>query len=437
MASLLVWAMLVGSLTNYVIAVLAPSFRVELGLTRAEVGLLTTVVVLVAAITSPAAGRLSDRFGAGPAFACLFALAGAATAAMGLAPSYAVLLLAVSFGGLAMALSNPTTNRVISGTDRENRPGWLVGIKQSGGQLSAVVAGFGLPVVVAAAGWRSAALAASLACMAGFFLIPVLRAVPARQESRGAGHESGAAGHEPSAAGSASTGPTTNQDDPSGPVAVRWMLPYGFLMGAGGGAVITYLPLFAHEGLGTSTAVAGGAAGVLGAVGFVARLLWGPITDALRSGTLLLTVLAAASAGSGVLLMVAERHGLWAMWLAVVVFGASGASWNTAAMLLVVRQTPPAMMGQVTGRLVRWMYAGLLFSPLTLGFVVDLTGSYDAAWTASALLGLGSAAIGYTQWLRFDRRTPGHDNSTDAGPVGEGHNASGTDDSPGGTPMIG
>ncbi|MDA1101656.1 MAG: MFS transporter [Proteobacteria bacterium] len=372
----------VGSLPLYALAVLAPYLTADLALSRTQFGLLATVLLVVAALLATSMGRLVDSFGGRRMLIVLFAAFATTVIGVAAAPAYLYVLPAVAVGGFALAITNPVTNQLVVRHIAAGRQGWLIGLKQSGAQLSAVVAGVFLPAGALLLGWRGALAALGVLSVIG--VVATLWLVPAPSQAS-------AAGSRPTRARA------TLRGDPLR--AVHWLAAYACLMAAGGGAITIYLPLYVVERFQASPELAGLTAAGLGLVGFTARFLSGPISGQIRKLSVPLTVLAFVSAVATALLWAAGYAGFWLVWGAVILFGLSGAAWNTTSTLAVLREVDPAIVGQASGMVLRAAYTGGLLSPIGFGFLVDQTGGYGIGLLVAILLQVAAAATVFRLYL--------------------------------------
>src|SRR5205814_10709171 len=141
----------------YALGALGPFITDDLGISRTALGSLTTVMYGVGAVLSPVAGPLVDRFGGRRSlvvsFACGALGVGVAAAA---GRHYSGLVAGAAVFGISVAFGNPATNQLAAGMVRAGRHGIVTGVKQSGVQVGAFLAGLVLPGVAGAAGWRPA-----------------------------------------------------------------------------------------------------------------------------------------------------------------------------------------------------------------------------------------------------------------------------------------
>ncbi|MGH3782529.1 MAG: MFS transporter, partial [Pseudonocardiaceae bacterium] len=217
-------AMALPMLVLYAIGALGPQLITDLGVDRTELGALPAAAFAVAAVLSLWAGRIVDRVGTRSAGAALFGVVAVSFATMTLAGGLGLLVVAVAACGIAQALSNPVTNRIIADRVPARARGAVVGIKQSGVQLAALIAGVALSPVAAVWGWH-AALAwvppVALACLIATLRLP--------HTVRGPG-----------------TAPARLLPTAPGR-ALGWLLALQLCLGAGLSAVTTFVALYAHQ----------------------------------------------------------------------------------------------------------------------------------------------------------------------------------------------
>ena len=367
--------MAVGPIPVFAVGALAPLLTAEFSLTRTQLGVLTPVAFGLAAIGAYAGGHLPDRFGPRRILVGLYAGSLVSLVVFALAGTFSVLLVALAFSGIAMSLSNPVTNALIARLIEPGRRGAVMGLKQSGVPMGQFLAGASLPVGALLWGWRGMMLAVAVLPLAG--IVTSLRSLPRDPP--------------PVAAG-----PLVR---PGGVVANVWILSlYSFLIAVVLQAVGVYVSLYAFEEVAMTSTRAGLVVGVFGAVGIVARILWGRVAEGCRTVSAPLTLLAGLAALSVAGFLVAQQLGAWLVWVAAAGFGASAVSVNVVAMLATFRMASPENTGRATGVIVLGMYSGFLAGPPIFGAVTDALGSYTVAW--SGAIGLCVLAMLVSLWLR-------------------------------------
>lgn len=374
--------MAVALLPSYALGALGPFLTADLGISRTALGSLTTVLFAVGAALSPVAGPLVDRLGGRFLLAVLFGVGLLSTAAAAAAPNYPVLLGAVALAGVGVALGNPTTNQLVAVHVAPPRQGVAIGVKQSGVQVGAFLAGAALPAIADTLGWRGALLTGATLALAG--LLATALTVPPAPPPAEAPPDGSLARRRPTGAAL--------------PASVGWLGVYALLMGIGVGAVGAYLPLYVVERLGLGAGVGGLAAGLIGLVGIVARVLWGRRADAAPTPVAVsLAWLAVGAVAAVGLLWGSAVLGVWALWAGAAAFGATAVAWNAVGMLAVVRDVAPGVSGRASGRVLLGFYAGFVASPVGFGWTVDRTRAYTLGW-ALVTAAFGLAALLAMRW---------------------------------------
>src|SRR5581483_4968430 len=143
--------------------VLAPKLADAFALSRADIGFVTSVVFLGAALGSAPAGRLTDRGHPARLLALAMSAFAGSVLLFALAPDRAILFAAAALAGLAYGCVNPPTNVIVAG-QLARRLGFFLSLKQTGVPLGGLLAGAVLPPVAIAWGWRAAVGVAAVAC---------------------------------------------------------------------------------------------------------------------------------------------------------------------------------------------------------------------------------------------------------------------------------
>jgi MFS family permease len=169
--------MAVDPLVLFALSALSPLITRDLGLSVSEFGALSTVSFAVAAPSAWLLGRLVDRYAARRVMFAVFAGTAASLVVTSTAPSYLWLLAGVVLSGMAMSVTNPVTNQVVSLRVASGQRGPIMGAKQSGVQLGQFLVGLTLPPIAVFLGWRPAIAATAVLVLAG--LVLTARFVPA------------------------------------------------------------------------------------------------------------------------------------------------------------------------------------------------------------------------------------------------------------------
>ena len=255
----------------------------------------------------------------------MLAIGVAALLLMAASFDYVSIAAAIAVAGVCRAGCNPATNRVISVRVPRGRRGWVTGVKQSGEAVAIVLAASLIPGIAVLWGWRGALLV--LAALAAVALAAA--AVCVRGSLRGA------------ADARAGSGRLRR--------SIHWVNAYCLAMGAAGGAVTAYLPLYAHEEGSLGVAAAGATMVVAGAVALVFRILWSRWSETRFGFPASLCGLAVLGAVSGVVLRWRASVGIAAFWLGAALWGASGLAFGSVAMMAVMAEAEDHNTGRASG----------------------------------------------------------------------------------------
>ncbi|MFJ9615419.1 MFS transporter [Streptomyces noursei] len=378
--ALLTAAMALSMMQLFLIGALGPRLVDELGLSRTELGLTTTVGFGIAALLSPVAGRLVDRIGPRRCLVALFLLVAVSLALIGAASGTAALLAAVGLGGLPQALANPATNKLILARVPPERRGGVTGWKQSGVQFGAFAAGLPLSVLATAIGWREAVwTAAGLAAVAAAWVMGVLP---------------------PDRAALVTVSDAGRPAVWRRAVVVRLAL-YSLLLGCGIASVNTYLALFGSQRLGLSPTVAAVLVAVLGVAGIGGRVVWSRTAGRPGRGEALPALLASGAVGAALTLCAAVGVPVL-VWVAAVAVGSFAVAANAVSMVLVIRQAAPGRAGRDSALVSAGFFAGFAVGPPLFGVLVSAAG-YGPGWLLVAAEFAGAAAVALPMALRGAR----------------------------------
>ncbi|MFE2156965.1 MFS transporter [Streptomyces lydicus] len=367
--ALLTSAMAFSMMQLFLLGALGPRLVDEWGISRTALGLTTTAGFGAAALLSPVAGRLVDRVGPRGCLVALLLLAAVSLALIGAAPGAAVLLVAVTLGGLPQALANPATNKVILAAVPPERRGAVTGLKQSGVQVGAFAAGLPLSLLAAGVGWRGAVwTAAGTAAVAA--------AWAARMLPHDAAAETPGARRTPAAQG-----------------ATRRLAVFSLLLGCGIASVNTYLALFGSQRLGLGPTTAAALVAVLGVAGMAGRVGWSRVADRPGRAEAMPALLAAGAVGAALLLAAAVPVP-WLVWVGALAIGSFAVAANAVSMVLVMRRAAPGRAGQDSALVSAGFFAGFAVGPPLFGALVSATG-YGPGWllVAAEFAAAGAVAV--------------------------------------------
>ncbi|MBA2446725.1 MAG: NarK/NasA family nitrate transporter [Chloroflexi bacterium] len=331
------------------LAPLAPLFREQYGLSATQTGILVAVPVILGSVARIPLGLLTDRYGGRTVFAALMLFLVIPLALAGLTTSFALLMLASFFLGLAgaaFAVGVPFVARWFP----PQRQGMALGVYGMG-NIGTAVAALAAPALAGAFGWPFA--------FWGFLPVVVVMAALFWLFGRDA------------------PGPR-----PVGSLATRlapfrrpmaWVLSLFYFLTFGGFVAISvYLPTFLVDAYGLARTDAAGRAAGFVAVATIARPIGGVLADRwggplVLNGTFLAVALLA--------ILLAFQPGMTSITVAFLGIAACFGLGNGAVFKLVPELFPNET-GAVTGLVGAAGGLGGFFPPILMGVVRDLTGDY-------------------------------------------------------------
>lgn len=367
---MLVTTMAMSVISFYALLVVASELQDEFDISKLQIGLLAGVNTGVGGLLAPLGGRTADRLGGRRAMALVLSVSGSTSVLIALAPNYGALLAAMAVAGLTQGLGNPATNKAIATGIAPDKRGVQTGVKQSGVQLAVFIAGFTMPAITSAYGWRAGIWMMSALA---FVSVPFTRFVTELPVDDTRKRDS--------------LSSTSNRL----PTFVTQVAVYGFLLGTISGVIGTFLPIFSEEAVGFSAVDAGRVFGVSGLVAIPTRIASGLLLDRGVSARRMLVFMAVVGAVAVLLILAASEGAPPLLWVGTVLSGMTLGSWNTAANLSMIRQKENA--GLASGRLIFGFLLGLTVGGPVIGFTIDAFDSYRPAWLASAVVALLGAAV--------------------------------------------
>lgn len=359
---------------------LVPSLVEGLRLTRLEVAFVIPTIYLGGLLFSLPGGRLADRLGARPALLGGLAVGGLGLGAAAAAASFPLFLLCLLVAGTGWGVVNPALGRAIMDLFPPGERGTAMGIKQMGLTLGGVAAALLLPAVAAAAGWRAAVAASAL-----FVGLPVVLAW--RPLGGLAGAPAGGRGPADPAAPAAGRAWTRRP-------ALLVLFAGGLALGMVQAAVLTYLPLYATQGLGFDRIAAGLLVAASQAGGVVSRLALGAASDRWFAERRSIWLTGTAAVGAAVFLVYAIRPVSAPLAAGALAFAAGVGAYGWVGVFFVISAEAggAGQAGLLSGVAFAAIVVGLLTGPVLFGLLLERWDSYPVAWTAFAALGVAVGA---------------------------------------------
>jgi len=373
----LLLAMLLPMLILYAVGSLGVWLAPSLNLSVSQLGLFALTSFGVAALLSPVSGGWAGRVGTRMALRALFFSVAAAYTLLALAHSLWLALVAACLCGIAQALANPATNLLIRQRVAVRNRARVVGMKQSGVQMAALLAGLLLPLVASHWNWRVGFLMLLPVSIGLILLAPVVAPTSAE-------------GPVPST--SIDTGPNRLL---RGLMAVQW------LAGMALSAFVTFVSNDAQS-RGVAVVAAGQLLAWFGVAGMLSRLILTPWADRLRDEYSMLAVLFAVAAVAVLPLVTDLGNRYWLWPLSAFLMGGSAVATNAIAMSMVIKDRAFGSLAPASGWLSSAFFTGLAIGPVTFaGFLSSFT-EYRLAWAWLLFLLVIGAMLCLA--LRFFRR---------------------------------
>jgi MFS family permease len=358
-ASLLL--MISGTTWPFVVAVLAPVLRVELGLSATALGVAYATYYLSGSLWSTVAGRIVDRAGFRAASVVLLVVSVAQHLMLASARGTTLLLASGAVGGLALALTNPATNSMIGALLEGRTARRVVGVKQTGVPLTAAFSGTVTPLAAAALGWRGGVL---LTLVLSVLAALLLAGVRGRSEPR-------------------PVGPA-----PSAPRRRFGIERYVLAMGIITSSINGYLVLYVVDTFDGSVQRAGTLVAAFAVSGAVGRITWASLGGGARTLPILRTLGSVGTVGLVALTLVGVE---WGVWVAVIVLGLTIHAWQGLGMVAVIESDRTGTVGATSARVMRDFYVGFVIGAPVAGALIDRVG-FRAAWATMVVVALLAVA---------------------------------------------
>jgi predicted MFS family arabinose efflux permease len=356
-------------------APLIPTFVAELGISYAAAGTLQTAYFWTYTAVQVPIGVVADRWGSRRVMAaCMLVLAAGAVlfAASG---TYLESLGARMLVGLGAAAVWVPSMGLVSRWFPAHERGRVTGLVSAGGGIGGTLGFLVVPWLAAHLGWRSAYQTLALPALLTLVLIVFL--LPERKGPGAAGETRGSLGRV---------------------LATRALWPFNLsvLFSYGGYfSFITFLPAFLVAVLGLSQPEAGSVTSLITAGTIVSWPLAGFLSDRLGRRKPVYLVSQAASVGVCVVFA-----------LAVPGLGAAGAAalallagllvgGMIVPFVMIVDLFPPELAATAAGVTNAACFVGGMILPVVLGRVVDVTGSFTAAFLVAGAVQAAALAFGF------------------------------------------
>lgn len=371
-------------------APLIPTFVADLGLTYAAAGTIQTAYFWTYTAAQIPIGVVADRWGSRRVMMASMAMLVAGAIAFALSRTYVELVAARMLVGLGAAAVWVPSMRLITEWFPQEERGRATGLLSAGGGFGGTVALVIVPWVASAFGWRIAYGVLAAPAVLVLLLIGLV--------IRGGGTRAGVAA--PRAAGSLGRVLRTR---------ALWPLNLAVLCSYGGYfSFLTFLPSFLVRRMALSDTQAGLVTGLITTGTIVSWPLAGALSDRMRRRKPIYLVSQATSALACVAFaLVVPRAGA----------GAAAVAALTAGLLIggmilpfvsIVEMFPQELAATAAGVTNAACFVGGMVLPIVLGRVVDVTGSFAAAFlVAAAVQGIACVVGAFVVETGAGAYTPG------------------------------
>ena len=372
--------MVVITMTAFFRVPLLPKLGEDLGMSIADLGVLTTIFAAGRLLIDIPAGRLADRIRPSHLMANSALVVGMGSFLLAAAPGPGVAYGGSLLLGVGSALTNTTGMTYFSTSVSVARRGTSVSIFAAGllfGQaIGPTLGGF----IASAGGWRIAEVAAGVIAIAiATTLVGIGRA--------------------PAAVGKAS--PSDKAMQPPVPLRFRlllYMVPFA-MFGSLGALTQTLIPIIGDDELSLSTSRIGLALGVGGVCRLIGSIVGGQVADRVSRKSALVPGLVAHAAGIA-LLATGSSIGIWLT--SIIVMGLSSLGIGVAATMLA-DLSRGSRVGRQLGPFRFVGDLGLIASPVASAWLFQNHGTAAAVLPLAALLGITALAVAVflpeTRWL--------------------------------------
>ena len=366
---------IIGATAQYGINTLAPFYKDELGLSRAQVGLFFSAFYLAMAGFSFSAGRRADRLGVRKTTFQGHLSLGLCTIAAALAPSFAWAFASFFLAGLGYSFLNPASSKGVMAWFHRDERATAMGTKQTGVPAGGVVTAVLAPQLVLLMGWRGAlAVLGVINFLFGFLFSFYWR--------------------DPPGDGAAVSEDVRVQE-------TQTLNMWSFLPISCGTAIylvgqmtlITYIPLYLKDAMGFSAYWASQALALTQAGAMVGRVGWGVASDRLFGGRRKI-VLILIGLLSAILIMalgfMRPQSPLYLLLPVLFLAGVCLVGYQGVSYALIGELAGKAKTGSALGMMITINAACATLGTPLFGYIVDQTGSYPIAWMLLAgALGVG------------------------------------------------
>lgn len=373
------------SVVQQALGSLGPVLVATFALSKAQLGIVFTALMLGSTAFTALAGALTDRWGERKMLLAAGVLMAAGLLGAAALVSYPWLIACMTVYGAGYAVSTPAGGRaILTWFDRDR--GFAMGIRQAGVPLGGTVGALALPVLARVPGGYRTAFVVSAVLVA----VPTVLAYAGYEEA-----PAGVAAGPPPRTRELLRGMRALARDPRLiAVTVTSMILVSVQL-----AMNAFVTVTGVVEIGLAAGVAALAFALAQFTAIAGRLWWGFASDRFFGGDRLVPFaiisLLAAFACAG--LAVLHRGAVVPLFAASALLGLAGAGWNGLMAAAMVEVGGVERAASALGLALTAIYGASAVAPWAFGVLADAT-SLRVAWIATAVLAV--AGVGPVLWLR-------------------------------------
>lgn len=357
-------------LPSFLTAALVLQIGADTGLTLVGLGALISIFFGSAALVSPAAGRIAERFGWAKGLRSASLLSALALGTIGwLANSVLGIALALAVAGIASSLVQTASNLAIARCVAPRRHGWILGVKHACVPAAMFLAGLAVPTIALTVGWHWTFRIAAIVAVLTAALVPMRE--------------------EPSTIAPQQREPGSLAGSPRTPR--RLLIILAVAVGLGIGATDALGSFFV--GYATSIGVAEQVAGLLlaagGLCGIITRLVAGRMIDRMAHADL--TVVASMITAGAIGTIILNLGGDLGLVLGGLIVFTVGWGWSGLFTFAVVKDNPEAPAA-AWGIAQTGKFIGAGVGPMLFGLCAERI-SFSAAYWVSTIALVAAAVL--------------------------------------------
>ncbi|RKS87486.1 cyanate permease [Orbus hercynius] len=344
----------------YSIGVLSPTLIREFAIDKSLIGVLTIGTFTLAALLSLWAGNIVAYLGAKKTLTMVFGCVLVSFSLLIVFRSFFGMMLALLFSGVAQSLTNPLTNLMIAQRVDTRFKSMIIGIKQSGIQCYALLAGLLIPYMMTKYDWQFIFIL-QLPVIAILMVIAPRVALP--------------------------------NDHPSS-LKLKLIKPHKlltlliltqFCVGMVVSSYVTYIGLFAIEQHLPEHTI-GLLISLFGLMGMISRITITTLGEKINNETLLLPILISMAIVVLIILMFTTHNRHWPLWFSAFGIGSSIVVCNAIAMSILLKDQRFGQAINSSALLSSGFFAGFAIGPPVFGWIQTAHWGFYGAWFALIIM---------------------------------------------------